>query len=252
MIRSALQPLSRSSAACSSLIARIAPLRTSLASGSSIPTANALPVLGIAGDGSLHQVRNSAKRGGGTTKNNRNSPGKRLGVKRYGGQFVKAGEIILRQRGTSWHPGQNVKMGKDHTLYAVEPGYVQFYKPNPIQTQEQNLTIAGMEFSTESSNDANPSLTSQNNNSVILTALQKKSLPLSPFALQSIQPIAETVKCHPSSTKRKQGRRYVGVVLEREDHLPLPFGEPQKRRLGLINLNAEKKTNSSYELPLLK
>ena len=153
MIRSALQPLSRSSAAGSSLIARIAPIRTSLASGSSIPAGNALPILGIAGDGSLYQVRNSAKRGGGTTKNNRNSPGKRLGVKRYGGQFVKPGEIILRQRGTSWHPGQNVKMGNDHTLYAVEPGYVRFYKPNPIPTEEQKHSIAGIEFSIKPSQD---------------------------------------------------------------------------------------------------
>jgi large subunit ribosomal protein L27 len=242
MIRSALQPLSRSSAAGSSLIARIAPLRTSLASGSSIPTGNALPFLGIAGDGSLHQVRNSAKRGGGTTKNNRNSPGKRLGVKRYGGQFVQPGEIILRQRGTSWHPGQNVKMGKDHTLYAVEPGYVRFYKPNPIPTQEQKYSIAGIEFSTESSQETSPSSTSDKQ-SVILTALQRKSLPLSPFALQSILPISETVKCHPSSAKRKEGRRYVGVVLEREDNLPLPIGEPHKRRLGLIQINKDKKSS---------
>lgn len=242
MIRSALQPISRSSAIGSSLIARITPIRTSLASGSSIPACNALPPLGIAGDGSLNQVRNSAKRGGGTTKNNRNSPGKRLGVKRSSGQWVRPGDIILRQRGTSWHPGQNVKMGKDHTLYAVQPGFVRFYKPNPIQTQEEKYTIAGLEFAAETSQSEHSSSTSsQKNNSIILTALQRKSLPLSPFPLQSIQPIVETVKCHPSSSKYRQGRRYVGVVLEREDNLPQPIGEPHKRRLGLIDIAANRK-----------
>ncbi|CEH19265.1 Mitochondrial ribosomal protein MRP7 (L2) [Ceraceosorus bombacis] len=81
------------------------------------------------------QIRHSAKRGGGTAKNNRNSPGKRLGVKRFSGQYVQAGEILMRQRGTRFHAGQNVGMGRDHTLYALIPGWVQFYRPNaePVQ-----------------------------------------------------------------------------------------------------------------------
>ena len=66
------------------------------------------------------------KKAGGSSKNGRDSQSKRLGVKRFGGQLVKAGEIIIRQRGTNTHPGVNVGMGKDHTLFAKESGIVQF------------------------------------------------------------------------------------------------------------------------------
>ena len=64
------------------------------------------------------------KKAGGSSKNGRDSQSKRLGVKRFGGQLVKAGEIIIRQRGTNTHPGVNVGMGKDHTLFAKESGVV--------------------------------------------------------------------------------------------------------------------------------
>ncbi len=66
------------------------------------------------------------KKGGGSTKNGRDSQAKRLGVKKFGGEVVKAGEILIRQRGTKFHPGTNVGKGKDDTLYAVEAGRVQF------------------------------------------------------------------------------------------------------------------------------
>ena len=66
------------------------------------------------------------KKGGGTTRNGRDSESKRLGVKVYGGQAINAGGIIIRQRGTKVHPGENVGMGKDHTLFALTPGKVQF------------------------------------------------------------------------------------------------------------------------------
>ncbi len=66
------------------------------------------------------------KKGGGSTKNGRDSQSKRLGVKRYGGQLVKAGEIIVRQRGTKIHPGINVGRGKDDTLFATAQGTVEF------------------------------------------------------------------------------------------------------------------------------
>ncbi len=66
------------------------------------------------------------KKGQGSTSNGRDSIGKRLGVKRYGGQTVKAGEIIVRQRGTSVHPGANVGVGTDYTLFAKVPGGVKF------------------------------------------------------------------------------------------------------------------------------
>jgi large subunit ribosomal protein L27 len=66
------------------------------------------------------------KKAGGSTRNGRDSNPKFLGVKRFGGQFVNAGEIIVRQRGTRFHPGPGVGCGRDHTLYALVEGLVQF------------------------------------------------------------------------------------------------------------------------------
>lgn len=65
---------------------------------------------------------------GGSSRNGRDTAGKRLGVKKFGGEFVTPGNIILRQRGTKWHPGSNVCMGTDHTIHAVVEGNVQFKK----------------------------------------------------------------------------------------------------------------------------
>ncbi|WP_033472099.1 50S ribosomal protein L27, partial [Bordetella bronchiseptica] len=66
------------------------------------------------------------KKGGGSTRNGRDSESKRLGVKVYGGQSILAGSIIVRQRGTRFHPGVNVGVGKDHTLFALANGKVHF------------------------------------------------------------------------------------------------------------------------------
>ncbi|WP_263769004.1 50S ribosomal protein L27 [Propionivibrio soli] len=66
------------------------------------------------------------KKAGGSSRNGRESESKRLGVKRYGGEAVLAGNIIVRQRGTEFHPGENVGVGKDHTLFALVDGQVQF------------------------------------------------------------------------------------------------------------------------------
>ncbi|HNJ05859.1 MAG TPA: 50S ribosomal protein L27, partial [Leptospiraceae bacterium] len=66
------------------------------------------------------------KKGGGSTRNGRDSNSQRLGMKRFGGELVKAGNIIVRQRGTQFHPGPNVGMGRDHTLFALEDGIIQF------------------------------------------------------------------------------------------------------------------------------
>ena len=68
------------------------------------------------------------KKGQGTVKNGRDSNSKRLGVKKFGGEEVIAGNILIRQRGTKWHPGSNVGMGKDHTLFALTDGNVYFDK----------------------------------------------------------------------------------------------------------------------------
>ena len=66
------------------------------------------------------------KKAGGSSRNGRDSAGRRLGVKKFGSEAVIPGNIIVRQRGTKWHPGTNVGMGKDHTLFALVPGKVQF------------------------------------------------------------------------------------------------------------------------------
>ncbi|GIX29817.1 MAG: 50S ribosomal protein L27 [Porticoccaceae bacterium] len=71
------------------------------------------------------------KKAGGSSKNGRDSESKRLGVKRFGGQRVKAGHILVRQRGTRFHPGENVGVGRDHTLFALADGTVRFLTRGP-------------------------------------------------------------------------------------------------------------------------
>ncbi|CAO3609474.1 unnamed protein product [Cunninghamella blakesleeana] len=109
----------------------------------------------------------ASKKSGGSSRNGRDSAGRRLGVKKFGGQYVLPGNIIVRQRGTKFHPGEHIGMGKDHTLYALESGFVQFYK-DPEQPK----------------------------------------------------------------------RRFVGVVFNREDSLPIPVGQPKTRRFDLVDLTA--------------
>ena len=75
------------------------------------------------------------KKGGGSTRNGRDSKPKMLGVKVYGGQAISAGGIIVRQRGTKFHPGNNVGIGKDHTLYALKDGLVSFAVKGPLRRQ---------------------------------------------------------------------------------------------------------------------
>ena len=79
------------------------------------------------------------KKAGGSSKNGRDSNSKRLGVKRFGGQTVKSGEIIIRQRGTNSHPGKNVGLGKDHTLFSKVDGKVSFVKKGPKLRQFVNV-----------------------------------------------------------------------------------------------------------------
>jgi large subunit ribosomal protein L27 len=66
------------------------------------------------------------KKAGGSSRNGRDTAGRRLGVKKFGGEQVVTGNIIIRQRGTKWHPGTNVGMGKDHTIFAMADGVVEF------------------------------------------------------------------------------------------------------------------------------
>ena len=78
------------------------------------------------------------KKGGGTSRNGRDSQSKRLGVKRYAGQSVNAGTILVRQRGTRIHPGNNVGVGKDHTLFALVSGTVQF---EPASKNKRKVSV---------------------------------------------------------------------------------------------------------------
>ena len=68
------------------------------------------------------------KKAGGSSRNGRDSAGRRLGVKKFGGELVKPGNIIVRQRGTKWWPAANVGLGKDHTIFATGSGHVSFHK----------------------------------------------------------------------------------------------------------------------------
>ena len=82
------------------------------------------------------------KKGGGSTRNGRDSEAKRLGVKVYGGQTIPAGSIIVRQRGTRFHPGVNVGMGKDHTLFALVDGSVKFSVSGALNKQTVSVIAA--------------------------------------------------------------------------------------------------------------
>ncbi len=79
------------------------------------------------------------KKAGGSSRNGRDSISKRLGVKRYGGELVDAGNIIVRQRGSSFHAGKNVGMGKDYTLFATAPGRVQFEVKGPLKRKTVSI-----------------------------------------------------------------------------------------------------------------
>ncbi|MGI4812878.1 MAG: 50S ribosomal protein L27 [Janthinobacterium lividum] len=81
------------------------------------------------------------KKAGGSSRNGRDSESKRLGVKVYGGQSINAGGIIIRQRGTRVHPGDNVGIGKDHTLYALTPGHVKFTIKGPTKRHFVNVIV---------------------------------------------------------------------------------------------------------------
>ncbi len=78
------------------------------------------------------------KKAGGSSRNGRDSESKRLGVKKFGGEIVLAGNILARQRGTKWHPGKNVGLGKDHTLFALIDGRVEF------RTKAKNRTFVSV------------------------------------------------------------------------------------------------------------
>ena len=84
------------------------------------------------------------KKGGGSTRNGRDSQPKMLGVKKFGGEVINAGSIIVRQRGTRFHPGTNVGIGKDHTLFALVDGQVSFAIKGALSKQTVSVTAAAI------------------------------------------------------------------------------------------------------------
>lgn len=82
------------------------------------------------------------KKAGGSTRNGRDSDSKRLGVKVFGGQAARAGNIIVRQRGTHFHPGPNVGIGRDHTLFALIDGAVRFDRKGPLERRFVSVVAA--------------------------------------------------------------------------------------------------------------
>ncbi len=81
------------------------------------------------------------KKASGTTKNGRDSHSKRLGIKHFGGEYIKSGSIIIKQRGTKFHAGYNVKCGKDYTLYAIKSGTIFFSKKGKNKKKFINIKI---------------------------------------------------------------------------------------------------------------
>jgi large subunit ribosomal protein L27 len=79
------------------------------------------------------------KKAAGSTRNGRDSESKRLGVKKFGGEVVRAGNILVRQRGTEYHPGKNVGLGRDHTLFATADGHVTFAVKGPLKRRTVSI-----------------------------------------------------------------------------------------------------------------
>ncbi|KAJ2617453.1 54S ribosomal protein L2 mitochondrial [Coemansia sp. RSA 1365] len=91
----------------------------------------------------LHQqLRFATKKSAGSSRNGRDSIGRRLGFKKQQNEHVIPGNIILRQRGTQFHPGENVGMGKDHTLFAIQPGYIKIYTDSQIKKDRRYVSVA--------------------------------------------------------------------------------------------------------------
>ncbi|SPO30973.1 related to MRP7 - mitochondrial ribosomal protein, large subunit [Ustilago trichophora] len=188
-----------------------APASLAIASTTIAAAASSSSILPAFAFGASIQTRNSTKRGGGSTKNNRNSPGKRLGYKKQTGQIVYPGQIIYRQRGTSWHPGPNAAIGKDHTIFATAPGYVHFYYAD----------IAAAP--TAASSTVSPSASG--------VKLPIKKLSPTTFHAKEL-----TASPHPSS--KKQRRRYIAVSPNPDTSFPLPAGTPRQRRFEKVDLNS--------------
>ncbi|OAL43365.1 hypothetical protein IQ07DRAFT_552609 [Pyrenochaeta sp. DS3sAY3a] len=132
------------------LLPRIfAPVRASLATPSAFiaPSTRVLDALRAANGSATHIptlsfVRHSAHQAQGRANGAKDGPGKRLGAKKSGGEYVIPGNIIFRQRGTAWFPGENCKFGRDHCIFATESGYVRYYRDPKLHPKRQYIGVA--------------------------------------------------------------------------------------------------------------
>ncbi|EUC41043.1 hypothetical protein COCMIDRAFT_107207 [Bipolaris oryzae ATCC 44560] len=132
------------------LLPRIfAPVRASIATSAAFiaPSTRVLDALRVANGSAtptpvLSFVRHSAHQAQGRANGAKDGPGKRLGAKKSGGEYVIPGNIIFRQRGTSWFPGENCKFGRDHCIFATESGYVRYYRDPRLHPKRQYIGVA--------------------------------------------------------------------------------------------------------------
>ncbi|KAF3009485.1 54S ribosomal protein L2 mitochondrial [Curvularia kusanoi] len=127
----------------------LAPVRASIQTPSTfiLPASRVIDALRTANGASAHVptlsfVRHSAHQAQGRANGAKDGPGKRLGAKKSGGEYVIPGNIIFRQRGTHWFPGENCKFGRDHCIYATESGYVRYYKDPLKHPKRQYIGVA--------------------------------------------------------------------------------------------------------------
>lgn len=205
LLLSPVSALLRRCAAASAPASASASASLAVGSSSALPSAWGLPVLPAFAFGGSIQTRNSTKRGGGSTKNNKNSPGKRLGFKKVSGQAVLAGQIIYRQRGTSWHAGPNCGIGRDHTIFATAPGYIHYF-------YSQHTPIL-------------PKRAKESTTSV--------KLPIQKLERTTYSAKELATKPHPSS--KKTVRRYIAVSPNPLTTFPRPQGAPRERLFHKID-----------------
>ena len=156
---------------------------------------------------------------------------------------MKAGEILIRQRGTEWHAGENVKMGVDHTLYATEPGWVRFYSPVPEKSS--HAEDAAAEAAAKAQGRLSLSVAPQASEAKAEKKPSQDKPIISPMPMLSISPIMPASRPHPTS--KRNARRYVGIVLTPDGVLPSPRGAPTARRFAKVDINKIRREETEWK-----
>jgi len=150
------------------------------------------------------------KKAGGSSRNGRDSESKRLGVKRYGGELVTAGNIIVRQRGTKFHPGVNIGLGRDHTLFALSDGYVKFHVG---QRGRSLVSIV----------DENPNTPPSSNKKIGAPTATAKAAAAVAVASAAVSTKAEKKPAAPKAEKKAAAPK-----AEKKEAAPKPEAKPKK------------------------